>query len=232
MGSGEIASILETSSDSGVRYVVVGGVAVVLHGHLRLTADLDLVVALERENVLAAIEALTAIGYRPRPAVDAKEFADPEIRTQWVRDEGTVVFSLWSPSHPGTDIDLFVDGPFPFDAFRECARVTSVYGVSILIASIADLIAMKSSSGRPEDLADIAALERIAHPWIEMNGTEESKPDPWEQHRLEQTRSWLRLTPEQRLEWLEGAKAFAREALGAAYRQPPNGEGRAEGDPR
>lgn len=162
VGPREIASILKTLSDAGVRYVVVGGVAVVLHGHLRLTADLDLVVALERANVLAAIEALTAIGFRPRPPVDAKQFADPETRSQWVREKGMVVFSLWSPSYPGTDIDLFVDEPFPFEAFRERARVTNLYGVSIPIAAISDLIAMKRSSGRPEDLADIAALERIA----------------------------------------------------------------------
>jgi hypothetical protein len=162
VGPKEIASILKALSDAGVRYVVVGGVAVVLHGHLRLTADLDLAVALERANVLAAIEALTALGFRPRPPVDAKQFADPEIRSQWVREKGMLVFSLWSPSYPGTDVHLFVDEPFPFEAFRERAPLTNLYGVPIPIASIADLIAMKRSSGHPEDIADIAALERIA----------------------------------------------------------------------
>ncbi len=43
----------------------------------------------------------------------------------------------------------------------------------------------------------------------------------WERHLEDQARAWLRLTFEQRLEWLEGAKEFAREALGAAYRDPP-----------
>lgn len=162
MGSREIASILKSLFDARVRYVVVGGVAVVLHGHLRLTADLDLVVELKRENVLAAIEALTSLGYRPRPPVPAKQFADPEIRSQWAHEKDMVVFSLWSPSYPGTDVDLFVNEPFPFDSFRERARITDLYGVPIPIAAIPDLIAMKRESGRPEDLADIAALERIA----------------------------------------------------------------------
>ncbi len=162
MASREIVSILKTLSEARVRYVVVGGVAVVLHGHLRLTADLDLVVALERENVLAAIDSLTEIGFRPRAPVDPRQFADPAVREQWVRDKGMVVFSLWSSSHPGTDIDLFVHEPFPFDALRERAQLASLHGVSIPIASIPDLIAMKRLSRRPEDLADIAALERIA----------------------------------------------------------------------
>ena len=162
MGPREIASILKSLSDARVRYVVVGGVAVVLHGHLRLTADLDLVVKLDRENVLAAMEALSALGYRPRPPVAAKDFAEPEIRSQWVHEKGMVVFSLWSPLHPSTDVDVFVNEPFPFDAFRERARITELYGVPIPIAAIPDLIAMKRESGRPEDLTDITALERIA----------------------------------------------------------------------
>jgi hypothetical protein len=47
----------------------------------------------------------------------------------------------------------------------------------------------------------------------------DSKPrDGWREHELEQLRSWLLLTPAQRLDWLEGAKEFAREALGAVHR--------------
>lgn len=52
-----------------------------------------------------------------------------------------------------------------------------------------------------------------------MDPPDESRPDGWRQHRDDQTRSWLRLTAEQRLEWLEGAKQFAADALGAAHRR-------------
>ncbi len=48
--------------------------------------------------------------------------------------------------------------------------------------------------------------------------TLDSRPDGWKAHEEEQRRSWLRLTPAERLAWLEGAKEFAREALGAAHR--------------
>ena len=118
------------------------------------------------------------------------------------------MFSLWSPAYPGTDVDLFVEEPFPFEAFLRRARVTDLYGVPIPIVAIPDLIAMKRVSSRPEDL------------------------DAWERHRLEQTKSWLRLTAEQRLEWLEGAKEFARDALGAAYRRPAATPDSRSEDPR
>jgi hypothetical protein len=48
--------------------------------------------------------------------------------------------------------------------------------------------------------------------------TPDSPADGWKAHEEEQRRSWLRLTPAERLAWLEGAKEFAREALGAAHR--------------
>jgi ABC-type sugar transport system substrate-binding protein len=87
---------------AGVRYLVVGGVAVVLHGHPRFTADIDLVVALTPGNALAAVQALAGLGYRPREPVDGALFADAAARRRWIDEEGLTVFTLWSPDHPAT----------------------------------------------------------------------------------------------------------------------------------
>ena len=54
MPTGELERIFAALDASDARYLVVGGVAVVLHGHPRLTADLDLVIALDPANVRAA----------------------------------------------------------------------------------------------------------------------------------------------------------------------------------
>ncbi len=72
----EIERVLHALEAAGVRYLVVGGVAVVLHGHPRLTADLDLALALDTGNVRAAFAALAGLGYRPRVPVTAESFAD------------------------------------------------------------------------------------------------------------------------------------------------------------
>lgn len=145
----------------GVRYLVVGGVAVVLHGHPRFTADLDLVVALEEANARGAMTALEGLGFRPRAPVPAQGFADAATREGWVRDKGLTVFSLWSPYWPGTEIDLFVEEPFAFDeAYARALRV-ALDGVTVTVASLDDLVLMKRRAGRPKDLADVAALEAI-----------------------------------------------------------------------
>ena len=71
---GDIERVLSALNTEGIRYLVVGGVAVVLHGHLRTTADLDLVIQLEPDNVRRAMRALTALGYAPRAPVQAEAF--------------------------------------------------------------------------------------------------------------------------------------------------------------
>ena len=58
---GPIERVLVGLSDARVQYLVVGGVAVVLHGHLRTTADLDLVIRLEPDNVQRAVAVLSKL---------------------------------------------------------------------------------------------------------------------------------------------------------------------------
>jgi hypothetical protein len=162
MPTGDLHRIFAALEDAGVRYLVVGGVAVVLHGHPRLTADLDLVLALDRANVEAAAEALRDLGYRPRAPVAIEDLADASRRRAWIDEKGLTVLSLASAEFPLTEVDLFATEPFSFDdAYARALRV-SISGVRVTAASIGDLIALKRAAGRPKDLADVEALEAIA----------------------------------------------------------------------
>ena len=144
-----------------VRYVVVGGVATVLHGFARLTADVDLIVDLEPSEALKAMRALSSLGLRPRPPVAAEMFADPVARKEWIDTKGMRVFSMWDPSTPLLEVDVFVESPVPFSDLWARSEVVQLSETTARIASIADLIFLKSLAGRPEDLLDIEALEQI-----------------------------------------------------------------------
>ena len=158
---GEIEGVLEALNRARVRYLVVGGVAVVLHGYLRTTADLDLVIQLERENILRAVDALTGLGYRPRVPVDPASLADSEIRRQWVRDKNLMVFSMWSPAHPALEVDVFVEEPFDFDQVYARALRVPLERIETTVVALDDLIVLKRSAGRPLDRQDVAALESL-----------------------------------------------------------------------
>jgi hypothetical protein len=153
--------ILAALEERKVRYLVVGGVAVVLHGYARFTADLDLVIALDAANVTAAMEALSVLGYRPRAPVAALEFADPGKRREWIHEKGLTVLGLWSPKHPATEVDVFVEEPFSIDEALARATRAQLGASTVTVASIPDLIALKRKAGRPKDLDDIEKLQEI-----------------------------------------------------------------------
>ncbi len=153
--------IFDALEAAGVRYVAVGGVAVVLHGHARLTADLDLAVDLAEGPAAAAISALQGIGLRPRIPVDPADFADASVRQRWIDEQGMTVFSMWDPADPLRSVDLFVTSPVDFEGLWANSEQIELGGSSARIASIPDLIRLKRISARPVDVADIEALEAI-----------------------------------------------------------------------
>ena len=153
--------IIEALESNEVRYVVVGGFAVVLHGHARLTADIDLVLDLDTEEARKAIEVLTASGLRPTAPVDPLGFADQHVREAWRDEKGMVVFSLRDPADPLRIVDLFVDNPIEFERLRERSEILDLGSTTVRVASIEDLIEMKRMAGRTQDLEDIEALRAI-----------------------------------------------------------------------
>jgi hypothetical protein len=157
----DFEAVFAALQQAGVRYLVVGGVAVVFHGYPRFTADLDLVVALDRENVVGLAGALATLAYRPRAPVSADALADPETRRSWIKDKALTVFSFWSPAHPATEIDVFVAEPFPMGPALARAVCFQLGALSVPVASIPDLIFLKRQSARPKDMDDIQALEAI-----------------------------------------------------------------------
>ena len=159
--SGRIERILQALGEAEVEYLVVGGVAVVMHGHLRTTADLDLVLRLEPDNVQRALAALRGLGMRPRAPVPIESFADPQLRMDWVENKGMLVFSLWDPQDAAFDVDIFVREPFDFEA-TYARRIRAPLGATTVdVVALEDLLALKHEAGRSQDLADIEALRNL-----------------------------------------------------------------------
>jgi hypothetical protein len=154
--------IFDALGRARARYVVVGGLAVVLHGVPRLTADVDLAVDLAPDEARRAIGALVGLGFRARPPVEPYAFADAAVRNEWIREKGMRVFSMWDPAQPLREVDLFVEHPVEFEGLWTRAEVMSLGATGVRVASIPDLIALKRIAGRPQDVADIEALEAIA----------------------------------------------------------------------
>lgn len=153
--------ILDALNHAGVRYVVVGGMAVVLRGVVRLTQDVDVVLSMDAANLDAALGALEQLGLRPMAPVALREFADPSKRLEWQKEKNMVVLSLLHPAKPLISVDLFLESPIDFETLYSDADEFSVGSAATRVASVAHLIQMKRLSGRPQDVADIHALESL-----------------------------------------------------------------------
>ena len=154
-----VEAIVGALNAAGVRYLVAGGLAVNAHGYLRFTKDVDLVLSLDRDNILRALTALSALGYAPTIPVTAEQFADPKVRRSWIQEKNMRVFQLWSDHHRETPIDLFVEEPFDFIEEDSQALVKQLSGAGeVRFVSLRSLIRMKETADRPQDRIDVEHL--------------------------------------------------------------------------
>jgi hypothetical protein len=155
------APIFKALNKANVRYIVVGGLATVLHGYARFTADIDLIIDLDHDEAKKCINELLKLGFESRHPVDPQQFLDATIREQWSKDKNMIVFPLWIPSDPLISIDLFINNPINFNEMWKRAKFANIGEQSIRIAAIPDLIKLKKLSNRTQDLEDIKQLQKI-----------------------------------------------------------------------
>jgi predicted nucleotidyltransferase len=150
----DVARILRALTERGVDFVVIGGIAAVLHGSARNTFDLDVCFATDAANLEALGEVLVNLQARLRGVEDVP----------FVPDAGTLrrVEVLALTTDAG-DLDVLARpaGAPGFDSLRRRADRFDVGGFAVLVASVDDLIAMKSAAGRPKDRETVAELEAI-----------------------------------------------------------------------
>ena len=156
-----IESIVRALNDARVDYLVVGGLAVNLHGFVRLTRDVDLVIRLTPENAAKGLRALLNIGYQMQIPEKPEAFADAVTRERWRQEKNMIVLKLWSDAHRRTPVDIFVYEPFSFEVeLSRATRVEFAPGLLVPVVALNTLLEMKRVAGRPQDLTDIKELER------------------------------------------------------------------------
>ena len=131
--------------EGNVRFVLIGGLAMIAQGATHTTLDIDLSYDRNTENLAALVKVLVGCHARLRnvPAdlpfiLDVKTFRN--------------VFNLTLTTDVGA-IDLLAEpaGVDSFEGLWERASVMELFGMSVRVASIEDLIAMKRAAGRPKD---------------------------------------------------------------------------------
>lgn len=141
--------------ESGVRFVIIGGVAMRLQGSSHVTDDIDFSYSRDQEGLPGLIEKLNQYHVRLRdfPA-DLPFFFD--LRTLKNTQNLTLVTDVG-------DIDLLAEpaGVDSFEGLWERATEMEVCGMKVRVASLEDLIAMKQAAGRPKDQQHLLELRDL-----------------------------------------------------------------------
>ncbi len=153
---------LSALTDRGVQYVVCGGVACIMHGVERTTADLDLVVKFERDNLRGVIDVARRHQLQPRVPEPLESLLDEQRRRDWIEHKNAKVFTLVSNATP-LQVDVMLQYPVSFEDLWKDSRLVVLDRVSFRISSKRHLIAAKRSVDPPRtrDQRDIEDLEEL-----------------------------------------------------------------------
>ena len=158
-------ALFSSLNKASIKYMVAGGIAVNLYGIERATADVDIVLQLEKRNLLKFIGVAEKLGLKPKVPVKLEDFIDSEKRKSWRMDKGMMVFSLYDPKNPFFLIDIFTEMPFDFNTVYKLRKKMKFENIIIPVVPIKELIAMKEKSARPQDRADVFYLKKIMNGW-------------------------------------------------------------------
>lgn len=141
----DFKELLSAFNARQVRYLVVGGYAVSFHAQPRATKDIDILIDPSADNSKAVYAALADFG-APLQGLSAKDFSEPD--------------SFFRMGTPPAMVDILpkISGVDFAAAWARRVNGAIEEGLTVPFISREDLLAAKLSAGRPEDLADVAAL--------------------------------------------------------------------------
>lgn len=147
--------LLPLLANSGLRFIVIGGVAASVHGAARATFDIDIVYARDAENIRRLVEAL-------RPCQPYLRGAPPGLPFRW--DESTVRAGLnFTLTTSLGDLDLLgevIGGGF-YEDILSFSEEMNAFGVKCRFVTLEKLIELKRAVGRPKDFEVIAELQAL-----------------------------------------------------------------------
>lgn len=150
--------VFDALHDADVRYLIVGGVAVNLLGCPRFTNDIDILLALDAKNMQAMKKAMSALGYEQRIPLALDELGDEKRALQLMREKNLLAYTFFNPKKPLYSVDVIVGPSLQFDRYSKHRTHANVWGLSLPVICIDDLIGLKKESNREKDALDVAAL--------------------------------------------------------------------------
>ena len=144
-----------------IDYLLIGGLAMNLHGVPRMTMDVDLVIALESGNISKLISCVNELGLHPSVPVKLEDLADKTKCDALFLEKNLIALSLISDTPAIPTVDIVIHHPLNFQQAFAKKVERDLSGTPVMLACIEDMITLKKAAGRAQDLSDIKHLERF-----------------------------------------------------------------------
>lgn len=151
----EVTDLLRPLVERGIDFVVIGGMAMVMHGSARITRDLDICFAPDQTNLELLGGALVSLNARLRGIDEPVPFVPDAATLRGIEILTLVTDAGW------LDVQRQPPGAPPYAELRTRADRIDIDGIGVLVASLDDLAAMKRAAGRPIDRIDLEEIEVI-----------------------------------------------------------------------
>lgn len=136
-----------------LKYVLVGGYALALHGLVRATMDVDFVLSLKQGDFELAEKVLGKIGLQSRLPIRAQDVI--KMRKEYIENRNLLAWSFVDYKNPSRQVDILITKDL-----RELeVEKISVGGRKINVISLKELLKMKTEAGRPQDLIDVKNIK-------------------------------------------------------------------------
>jgi hypothetical protein len=151
-----IQRICSALDKAHVPYAIVGGYAVALHGAIRGTVDVDVIITWSLKNLQNTENAFKEIGLVSLLPITAETLF--HFRDEYIQNRNLIAWNFYDPANPLNQVDIVIN--YDLKDVHETKKIESSFG-AIPILSLGELIKMKEASGRPQDLEDVKALKNL-----------------------------------------------------------------------
>ncbi len=143
---GDLLDFIRLCNEHKVKYLVIGGYAVSIHGYPRATKDMDVCIKLSEENAEKLITVINEFGFASLK-LEKKDFLKKDFITQL--------------GYPPLRIDIINDlSGVDFDEAWKNKKVVQMFGVPVDFIGYNELLRVKEKAGRPQDIADVSKLKK------------------------------------------------------------------------
>lgn len=150
-----IEKLCKGLAESGVRYAIVGGYAVALHGAVRGTMDVDIAVNWDLSTLRKTEAVLIGLGLNSRLPISAEDVF--RFRDEYVNKRRMIAWNFYDPQNLANQVDVIIT----FDMKGRKRKQLQTPAGTVYVLNIEDLIRMKRDSGRKQDIEDAEALEKL-----------------------------------------------------------------------